>query len=81
MGQILSFEPDSSNHVRRMSYDPDSRHLHMSFKNGATATHAGVPPDVFAAMTRERSIGTYYHKVIKRHYKRVMSTSAVQDEG
>ncbi len=68
MGNLIHFEPERSSHVRRLSYDPDTKDLHVMFTNDASYTHGNVPPNVFAAMTRHPSIGTYYHKVIKRHY-------------
>jgi hypothetical protein len=74
MAKIIEFPVESSNHVARLQYDPDSRHFHIAFKTGDTEIYAGVPPDVFAEMTRSPSIGTYYHRVIKRHYRRVEHT-------
>lgn len=71
MAKIIEFPVEQSNHVARLQYDPDSRHFYISFKTGTSEVYAGVPPNVFAEMTRSPSIGTYYHRVIKRHYKRV----------
>ena len=68
MGELVHFEPTRSDHVRRLSYDPDSRDLHITFANDSQYTHAAVPPEIFAAMTRHASVGEYYHRVIKKHY-------------
>ena len=68
MADIITFEPTRSSHVRHLAYDPDVRDLQVTFANGSTYHHAGVPPHVFAAMTREPSAGSYYHRVIRRHY-------------
>ncbi len=69
MGDVITFEPDGSNHIKRLSYDPDTNHLHVAFLNGSSESRSGVPAHVFAEMTRQRSTGKYYHAVIKRHYK------------
>ena len=68
MGEVIHFEPPKSAHVRHLAYDPDTQTLQVTFANGATYRHFKVPPHVFATMTRQSSVGTYYHSVIRRHY-------------
>ena len=77
MKNVLTHEPKDS-HVSRMSYDPETQHLHVSFRNrpnkqqeDRTYTYKGVPQHVFEAMKEHQSPGSYYHNVIKRHYKLV----------
>lgn len=76
MANILTFEPDRSNHISRLSYDPDSLYLYVTFTNNSSYTYAKVPPTVFAAMTRAPSAGIYFHQVIKRHYQLVQKDKA-----
>lgn len=69
MGKIIDFTPPSTSHIRRLTYDPDAQALHVTFANGSSYTHTDVPPRVFNILARQNSPGTYYHAVIKRHYK------------
>jgi hypothetical protein len=78
MAEPLTFEPESSSQIAHLAYDPDTRNLKVRFKSRSekqaalrTYTYAGVPPHIFAAMTRHPSTGEYFHRVIKRHYKLV----------
>lgn len=76
MGKLLNFEPERSDHISRLDYDPDNLYLFVRFKNKASYTFAGVPAHVFAQMTRAVSAGKFFHSVIKRHYKMVEKSSA-----
>lgn len=69
MGNILQFQPPDSNHITRLSYDPDNLYLYVTFTNNSSYTFAGVPSHVFAQMTRAPSAGKFFHSVIKKHYK------------
>jgi hypothetical protein len=79
MGNLHNFEPERSSQVAHLAYDPDTKHLHVRFKPKSdkkkdeprTYIYEGVPPNVFAAMTRHPSTGEYFHRVIKKHYKLV----------
>lgn len=75
MSNLLHFSPTDSNHISRLSYDPDSTHLHVTFQNGMSYSFAGVPSTVFNAMTRSPSAGRYFHNVIKRHYRLVAKST------
>ncbi len=75
MAKLLQFEPDSSNHISRLQYDPDGMYLYVLFTNQSSYTFAGVPAHVFAEMTRAPSSGKFFHSVIKRHYKLVERNS------
>ena len=46
-------------------YDPESRTLHVKFKDGSVYSHSDVPLEKYAAMTGADSIGNFYNKRIK----------------
>ncbi len=78
MAQLLTHQPKDSGHVQHLAYDPDSKHLHVRFRNKSnkqaeprTYIFAGVPSHVYEQMTKWPSAGEYFHRVIKRHYKLV----------
>lgn len=71
MSNVVEFPVERSNHVAKLVYNPESRRFSIQFKDQSSETYEAVPPHVFAEMTRSPSIGTYYHGVIKRHYKRI----------
>ncbi len=71
MGKLIPFEPEHSDNISRLDYDPDNMYLYVRFKNQASYTFAGVPAHVFAQMTRATSAGKFFHSTIKRHYKLV----------
>lgn len=71
MGELIRFAPADSRHVKNLDYDVDKEVLHVTFANGARYVHRNVPRHVFADMTDGRSVGTFYHKVIRVHYPMV----------
>lgn len=71
MANIVTFTPEHSSHIERLSYNPDTERLQVRFANKSTYTFADVPPDVFAKMTQAQSQGEYFHKVIERFYPMV----------
>jgi hypothetical protein len=55
--------------VKHLSYDPLTRVLDVTFHSGPTYTHADVPHHIYQGMTKAVSLGSYYHHVIKVHYR------------
>jgi hypothetical protein len=80
MADIITIRPERSNHIQRVAYDPDVRHLHVIFTNQSAYTYGDVPPQVFATMTRQQSMGEYFHRVIKRHYPLLAKQKALPEE-
>jgi KTSC domain len=54
-----------SSMVSHVGYDPDTKTLHLTYHNGGTYTHPGVPPAKYDALLRSSSIGAYINKQIK----------------
>ena len=71
---VTTFDPQNSNHIQRLNYNPDDQYLEVTFKDTSTAIYANVPPKVFNEMVSFGSIGTYYHRVIRVHYREVGRT-------
>jgi len=62
--------PDHSRNIKRISYDPITRQLDVTFHaRPRVYSHAEVPEKVVNEMIRWPSIGQYYHRVIAKHYK------------
>lgn len=76
MGKLIPFQPERSDHIAHMDYDPDNMYLYVRFKNQSSYTFAGVPAHVFAHMTQAQSAGKFFHQVIKRHYRMVEKAEA-----
>lgn len=74
MGNLIEFSTPGSAHISHLQYDPDKLYLSVRFQNDSSYTFAGVPPQVFASMTRAPSSGKFFHNVIKRHYKLINSS-------
>lgn len=47
----------------------DGAHLKVQFTNGATWRYADVPASKYEAMLSAPSVGGYFHKHIRSHYK------------
>lgn len=56
--------PQSSN-VAGYRYDASARTLHVTYKSGGTYTYKNVPPSVFKALRRNKSVGKTIHKRVK----------------
>ena len=78
MAAVVELPVDRSAHIEKLTYDPDSETLWVRFKDGSADGYAGVPPNVFAAMTRAPSVGSYFHRVIRVHYRRIERTRKEQ---
>lgn len=62
-------EVESSN-VQAVGWDKDN-HLYARFTSGAVYLYVGVSRQRAVACSRAKSVGRYFNKVIKPHYKAV----------
>lgn len=65
---MMEHEPKSA-HIKKLSYNPGDKRLHVAFRNGSSKTFSGVPADVYEEMTKCNSAGRYFFNVIRQHYK------------
>lgn len=49
-------------------YDEANTTLILNFQNGARYTYIGVPADVFAALLKAESPGTFFQNAIRPNY-------------
>ena len=62
--------------IRRLSYSPTSRELHVTFTSGRRYAYAQVPPEVHAAFSTAQSRGTFFnHRVRDRFSYRELKRS------
>lgn len=57
--------PVESDAVSHVGYDEPSRTLHVTWKNGRTYQHPGVPPEKFDALMAAPSKGRFLNTEIK----------------
>jgi len=60
--------PLISTALQSVAYDEDAETLDVTFVNGRSYTHEGVPPAVVAQLERSSSPGSFYHIRIKGVY-------------
>jgi len=70
-----SLEDDQSSHIKEYSYNPQTLVFTVTFKNGASYQHAGVPHEAYTNMQKDHSKGKFYHAIIK-HYPCVKKVAA-----
>lgn len=67
-----------SSNVESVGYDPDTKTLQVSFKNGGVYNYAGVEPEKHKDLMAAKSIGGFIHTHIKgKHAHRVADISEV----
>lgn len=76
MANVISIQPEHSNHIAKLTYDPGAELLRVRFTNDYVYTYSNVPADIFAALTRQQSMGTYFSRVIKKNYPLVSKYKA-----
>jgi hypothetical protein len=54
--------------IQSAAYDTETNELEVTFVNGGTYTHEGVPEQVWDAFTTDRSAGSYYARQIKGRF-------------
>jgi len=62
----MKFTPKSS-HLTGVEYDPATRALLVTFKNGSRHLHSGVPQEAYDNFAKYRSAGQFYHYLAKLH--------------
>ena len=54
--------------IRHFTYDPEHELLTVTFVTGRRYVYAGVPADVYEAMRRAFSKGSFFNRRIRDHY-------------
>ena len=55
--------------MRRYFYVPDTRELHVVFRDSGEYVYFDVPPEDYAALVAAESKGTFVNRRIKGHYR------------
>lgn len=58
-----------SSAIRSVSYDSESRRMHIIFKKGDTYTFCRVPRSIFEGLINASSAGRYYDLNIRDRYQ------------
>ncbi len=64
------FEPNSS-FVEDVYYDAPGKRLYLDLANGTRVGYADVLSSTFAALKHSPSVGSFYNRYIKNHFKGV----------
>jgi hypothetical protein len=64
--------------IRTFKYEPDSNRLLIQFQSGRRYAYFDVPPDVYAALRRANSRGSYFNKWVRDRYPYAQLESAEQ---
>lgn len=57
-----------SSNVQSIGYDPATKELEVTFKNGATYVYEDVPAGVHTALLLAPSVGSHLHQHVKPTY-------------
>ena len=66
LNHLLLYMPSSV--IASMQYDPESQTLRIIFVSGIVYDYVNVPAEIYAAMKRSGSKGTYLNRHIKGHF-------------
>lgn len=58
-----------SSAISAIGYDPATRRMKITFKQGHTYDFCGVPPEVYEGLLNASSVGSYYDRVIRDRYR------------
>lgn len=58
-----------SSHIREVEYDPETRTLHLTFRNGQRYAYHGVHPGAHKELLDAKSIGTYFHRFVRGRHR------------
>ncbi len=58
----------ASNFIHSALHNPETGELHVLFYTGASATHVGVPAELFAELQAAESAGYFYNSRIRNHF-------------
>lgn len=64
----MTRKPISSSHLRSVGYEPNTRKMHIEFKNGAVYEYQGVPEQFHKTLTEADSTGSFFHENVKPHF-------------
>lgn len=70
----------NSSTVAQISYDEESKVLHITFKTGTRYRALRVPGEAWANFKKDVSKGKFWHQVIKRNYTVEKITDEVEAE-
>ena len=59
----------SSSAISQVSYNSDTKEMHITFAQGRTYIFCGVPRHIFEGLTTAASAGTYYNSYIRDRYQ------------
>ena len=58
-----------SSNVAEIGYDVASATLEVAFRNGSAYQYFDVPENTYQELMRADSIGSYFNRQIKNHYR------------
>lgn len=61
--------PVRSSAITAVGYDPVTKRMKITFKQGRTYDFCGVPPEVHQGLVNAGSKGGYYDRVIRDRYQ------------
>lgn len=61
--------PVTSSNLVAVGYDPANAVLEIEFRGNAVYRYAQVPDSVYRALMRAESLGSYFHRHIRDHYR------------
>ncbi|WP_328265187.1 KTSC domain-containing protein [Pseudomonas bubulae] len=59
----------NSSAINAVGYDPATRRMKITFKQGHTYDFCGVPADIHSGLMNSGSKGVYYDRVIRDRYQ------------
>lgn len=65
----MQMVPVRSSAITAVGYDPATRRMKITFKQGRTYDFCGVPSDVHQGLVSAGSVGAFYDRVIRDRYQ------------
>ncbi len=65
---VIKTEQLQSTAILSATYDDETEDLDVTFVNGGTYTHHGVPVEIFDGLVASSSPGRYWHANLKDQY-------------
>ena len=66
---MMEMKSVSSSQISAYGYDEADRTLAIEFKDGGLYHYFEVAPDVAQAMGTAQSVGSFFHREIRAHYR------------
>lgn len=70
--------PIVSNHLSSVGYNEATGKMEIEFRVGRVYEYGSVPPEVYDALIRAPSAGTFFHRCIRGNYPEVEVTHKEQ---